>query len=652
MHYCAEQFENDGSPMATMFKGFKRAMAGEYSRGLSSKVFAGQCRLIEKSFRQGGPAGFGLLRLLIDQHGAPKATLTQGEHKSLQTDRVVLVPGPEEEVAIVREIYRAFVSGGQNEAQIADGLNDRGILTDLGRLWTRGSVHQLLINEKYIGTNVWNRVSFKLKKKRVRNDPETWIRTPNSFPAIVDPTLHDAANKIIAARSARMSDEEMLAALQSLLEHQGALSGLIIDEADETLSSSAYSHRFGSLLRAYRLVGFRPRRDYRYIEINRELRRLHPEVIDEVISGIPAAGGVATRDATTDLVAVNGEFTLSLVIVRCTRTQAGSLRWRVRFDTGLVPDISVVIRMDELNRKPFDYFLFPLLDIGTGRLRLRGQSVDEMGGYVPLGYDVRDRKLVVNEDEAATVRGIFERFVEVGSATVLARELRRKGLRNKQGTLVDKGYLYRVLMNRVYRGDAIHKGKAYPGEHQAIIDQQLWDQVHAILRQNPRKRANNTRAQAPALLKGLIFTATGAAMTPSSAKKGAQRYRYYVSMDVIKNCEPSDAGIPRRLPADLVEAAVVTELRRVMRAPSITAQVIAHLAREGHAFAEADVISALQTFEDVWAQLFPAEQTRIVQLLVRRVTVTSEGLVIDVRTDGVSGVMRDMMAPRKKVAAE
>jgi hypothetical protein len=275
-----------------------------------------------------------------------------------------------------------------------------------------------------------------------------------------------------------------------------------------------------------------------------------------------------------------------------------------------------------------------------------------MGGYVPLGYDVKDRKLVVNEEEAATVRGIFERFVEVGSATVLARELRHKGLRNKQGTLVDKGYLYRVLVNRVYRGDAVHKGKAYPGEHQAIIDEQLWDQVHAILRQNPRKRANNTRAQAPALLKGLIFTATGAAMTPSSTKKGARRYRYYVSMDVIKNREPSDEGIPRRLPADLVEAAVVTELRRVMRAPSITAQVIAHLAREGHAFAEADVISALQTFDDVWGQLFPAEQTRIVQLLVRRVTVTSEGLVIDVRTDGVSGVMRDMMAPRKKVAAE
>ena len=281
--------------------------------------------------------------------------------------------------------------------------------------------------------------------------------------------------------------------------------------------------------------------------------------------------------------------------------------------------------------------------------RMRGMW---MGGYVPLGYDVKDRKLSINEVEAAAVRDIFERFVMVGSATVLARELRLEGFRSKQGTLIDKGYLYRVLTNRVYRGDAVHKGKAYPGEHQAIITERQWDQVHAIFRESPRKRANNSRAQAPALLKGLIFTATGAAMTPSSTKKGSRRYRYYVSMDVLRNREPSDEGIPCRLPADLVEAAVVMELKRVMRAPSITAQVIAHLAREGHAYAEAEVTSALQKFEDVWGQLFPAEQTRIVLLLVRRVTVTSEGLVIDVRTDGVSGVMRDMMAPRKRVAAE
>ncbi|WP_164745029.1 recombinase family protein, partial [Alexandriicola marinus] len=143
-----------------------------------------------------------------------------------------------------------------------------------------------------------------------------------------------------------------------------------------------------------------------------------------------------------------------------------------------------------------------------------------MGGYVPLGYDVADRKLIVNENEAAQVRRIFERFVELGSATMLARELRREGARNKQGTLIDKGYLYRLLKNRVYRGEAVHKGTAYPGEHDAIIDEALWDRAHAILQESPRKRANNTRAQTPALLKGLIFSETGAAMTPTTTKKG------------------------------------------------------------------------------------------------------------------------------------
>ena len=273
-----------------------------------------------------------------------------------------------------------------------------------------------------------------------------------------------------------------------------------------------------------------------------------------------------------------------------------------------------------------------------------------MGGYVPLGYDVVDRKLVVNEEEAAKVRMVFERFVEVGSATVLARELRNDGFRSKQGALIDKGYLYRLLNNRVYRGEAVHKGKAYAGEHKAIIDTRLWEQVHDIMGESPRKRANNTRTQTSALLKGLLFTATGAAMTPSSTKKGSRRYRYYVSMDLLKNREKPEDGIPRRLPADTAEAAVVAEIRRVLRTPETAANVISALGRDD--IPEADVIAALRDFPELWIQLFLAEQARIIQLLVRRVTVTAEGLVIDLRTDGIAGVMREMMTPRQLEAAE
>src|SRR5208283_3331062 len=148
VHYCAEQFENDGSPVSTIVKGVKRAMAGEYSRELSSKVFQGACRLIQLGYKQGGTAGFGLRRMLIDQNGQHKALLKMGEQKSLQTDRVILIPGPDEEVNVVRRIYQAFISEGKGESEIAKSLNAQGVITDFGRAWTRGTVHQVLTNEK------------------------------------------------------------------------------------------------------------------------------------------------------------------------------------------------------------------------------------------------------------------------------------------------------------------------------------------------------------------------------------------------------------------------------------------------------------------------------------------------------------------------
>jgi len=206
--YCAEQFENDGSPVSTIVKGVKRAMAGEYSREPSAKGFKGQCKLIELGFRQGGPAGYGLRRMLIDQGGRPKAQLEPGEQKSLQTDRVVLVPGPVEELAVVRRIYLRFVQDLKSEREIAEELVGDGLTAEGGRAWTRGIVHEILTNEKYVGPNVYNRVSFKLKKKRVRNPPEMWVRHDGAFDAIVESSEFAAAQALTRrspcrARSAR-----------------------------------------------------------------------------------------------------------------------------------------------------------------------------------------------------------------------------------------------------------------------------------------------------------------------------------------------------------------------------------------------------------------------------------------------------------------
>ena len=370
VHYCAEQFENDGTIASTIVKTVKRAMAGEYSRELSVKVFAGQCRLIELGFRQGGMAGYGLRRQLVDENRTPKGELAHGEQKSIQTDRVILVPGPPDEVERVRWIYRRFVEDGKSEREIALELNEQDVLTDLGRQWTRGTVHQMLINEKYIGNNVFNRVSFKLKQKRVINSPELWVRGEEAFEAIVDPALFRAAQEIIEARSRRYSDPEMLERLKRLYEVQGRLSALIIDEADDMPSSAAYRHRFGSLPRAYQLVGCSLDRDYSYIAINRALRDMHPDIVQEAISNIERLGGSVRRDPITDLLTVNGEFTASIVIARCLQTQAGSLRWKIRIDTGLQPDITVALRMDEANQQPLDYYLLPRIDLPSAKIRL------------------------------------------------------------------------------------------------------------------------------------------------------------------------------------------------------------------------------------------------------------------------------------------
>lgn len=381
VEYCAEQFANDGSPVATIVKGVKRAMAGEYSRELSVKVFAGQGRLIEHGFRQGGPAGFGLRRMRVNQHGEPQGLLGTGEHKCLQTDRVILVPGPAEEVETVCWMYRAFVEDGKSEREIADLLNAQNVATDFGRPWTRGTVHQVLINAKYVGDNVWNRVSFKLKKKRVRNRPDIWIKAEGAFEGIVERALFDAAQAIITERSHRLTDEEMLSSLRTLYHTHGQLSGLIIDETENLPSSSAYGYRFGSLLRAYRLVGYTPRRDYRYIKINRALRRLHPDIIREITTGLHEVGATVSQEDDTDLLVVNDEFSLAVVIARCKETPTGALRWRIRFDTGHNPDITVAVRMDARNKHPFDYYLFPRIDRVSGKIRLAEENALSLDAY-------------------------------------------------------------------------------------------------------------------------------------------------------------------------------------------------------------------------------------------------------------------------------
>ena len=370
VHYCAEQFENDGSPVSTIVKGVKRAMAGEYSRELSAKVFHGACRLIERGFKQGGTAGYGLRRMLVDENRERKMMLKMGEHKSLQTDRVVLVRGPEEEVEVVRWIYQAFLTEGKNELEIAVALNGRGIVTDFGRAWTRGSVHQVLTNEKYIGNNVYHRTSFKLKRKHVVNPPEKWIRANGAFEGIIEPDVFHRVREIILERSRKFSNDEMLEKLRGVLSQHGRINGILIDEAEGLPSSAAFRHRFGTLVSAYRLIGYDPGIDFGFIEINRRLRKEHARIVESVVAQVVALGAVASWDPETELVHLNNELRVSIVLCRHIATGAGSSRWVIRLDAGLKPDITIAVRMDSTNEAVRDYYLLPGIDMTWENLRV------------------------------------------------------------------------------------------------------------------------------------------------------------------------------------------------------------------------------------------------------------------------------------------
>src|SRR3981189_773353 len=200
VHYCAEQFENDGSLFSTMYKNMKRAMAGEWSRELSAKVFAGQSRLVKLGLRQGGQPGYGLQRVLIGPDRSPKGILRFRERKSIQSDRVILQPGLPHEVATVKRIFHLFTQDSKTKQEIADQLNKENIPNQLGRPWVRSSIQRMLSNEKYIGNNVYNLTSSKLGQKNARNPSSVWMRVEGAFERIIDPATFEAAQRIMAQR--------------------------------------------------------------------------------------------------------------------------------------------------------------------------------------------------------------------------------------------------------------------------------------------------------------------------------------------------------------------------------------------------------------------------------------------------------------------
>ncbi|MCZ8140263.1 MAG: recombinase family protein [Acetobacteraceae bacterium] len=267
-----------------------------------------------------------------------------------------------------------------------------------------------------------------------------------------------------------------------------------------------------------------------------------------------------------------------------------------------------------------------------------------MGGFVPLGYDVRDRKLLVNEAEAVLVRRIFQGFAELESCMKLVHALRAEGATTKRGKPLNKNDVYRILTNRVFLGEAVHKGNSYPGEHDAIITQAQWDAVQAILKINPRIRINRSRNTTAPLLRGLIFDSDGNAMSPSHSRgRSGKRYRYYVSQALLKGPMQERPAIAR-LPAGQIEAAVTDQVRALLRQPEMLVGTWRAARGMAPEVTEQEVRLAMERIEPLWDELFPAERTRIVRLLVERVDVRAEGAAVRLRLDGLGGLVRDLTA--------
>jgi DNA invertase Pin-like site-specific DNA recombinase len=292
VHYCAETFANDGSLPSSIMKALKRAMAGEYSRELGVKVIAGQKRLAELGFKQGGIPGYGFRRLLVSENRAPKQVLARGERKSIATDRVILVAGPACELEEVREIFRKFTVDRMSFKAIARDLNQRGVPSIQNKRWTHSVVASLISHPKYVGCNVFNRTTMRLGSAPVAVPTSDWVFCPRAHEEIVDATTFALAQEIRAGRTVRKTNEQLLEGLRSLLAARGKLNNKIIDESNGMPSSRTFWYRFGGLRRACELIGYDWRKsgrtaDEEMLQHLRSLLASHGRLSKPIIDAVP-----------------------------------------------------------------------------------------------------------------------------------------------------------------------------------------------------------------------------------------------------------------------------------------------------------------------------------------------------------------------------
>jgi len=360
VHYCAEVFTNDGTLPNLIMKALKRTMAGEYSRELGVKVLAAQKRLAAMGFKQGGMPGFGLQRLLVSADQQPKQRLAFGERKSLISDRVILTPGPPQEVEVVRDMYRMLISGGLTIHAIARELNRQGSKYQGEARWTHHTVAEVLTNPKYAGFQVYGRTSSRLYTPTVRLPKSEWVVSPGAWEPIVDHPTFLHAQRILSERTTNKSDDELLNGLRSLLSREGRLSLRLIKASPDLPSPTAYRLRFGSLRQAYETIGYGRPEHYGPIDLRRRTQALRDELMAKIVSNFPGEVSIIRRGGRWRCrLCLRGGLNVSVLVARSIRIWKDTVRWQIDPVSHEHGCITLLALLDKENRSFVDFYILP-----------------------------------------------------------------------------------------------------------------------------------------------------------------------------------------------------------------------------------------------------------------------------------------------------
>lgn len=353
--YCAEPFSNDGSPLAAVLKGLKRAMAAEYSRELSAKVFRAQCRFTEAGFKQGGAAGYGLRRIAISAVGQVKGVLGPGERKPMSTDRVSYTLGPDKELAVIRRIYQLYLVEHCSDTDIARRLNSERIENEFGRAWSPYHVKQILTNDKYAGTLVFNRSTQRFRTSRRPNSQTTWVKVEDAFESIVSREKLEEAREERRRRRKQWADDEMLDVLRDLFVEHGRVTPDLINASGGPAVKS-YAFRFNGLVAAMDRAGVSGPSLTRSTITRYRMRCITRDMTIEL------ERCAATAKAQVDKLSprtyrLNG-VTVRLLCTRC-RFERSHPCWKVTVRHAPIVDFVIWVRMDEENQRPCRIYLLP-----------------------------------------------------------------------------------------------------------------------------------------------------------------------------------------------------------------------------------------------------------------------------------------------------